>query len=131
MGGLLAIGSRKPLELSDLWDVARCDEASTVSKRFQKCLQLTADDVVAPQGIVWRGIVKAHWRRFALAGTIKFVHDIIVFAGERSLPDHGIAVQQCSLLLSRQLASGHIAMLTGLPCYVACIIHASPFGTSV
>lgn len=85
MAGLLKIGSRKPLELSDLWDLADCDEAGTVSKHFQSCLQATADDLNAPQGVVWRGIVKAHWRRFALAGLIKFVHDIIVFAGKSEI----------------------------------------------
>lgn len=81
VNGLLRIGSRKPLDLQDLWDLARCDEAPTVAARFQAGLTATADELTAPQGRVWRGIVKAHAAKFGLAGVIKLVHDLVVFGG--------------------------------------------------
>ncbi|KAK9797814.1 hypothetical protein WJX73_000524 [Symbiochloris irregularis] len=79
--GLLRIGKHKPLELPDLWDLVKGDEASAVSQKFQGCLSATADDVHAPQGKVWKAIIKAHGYTFAMAGLLKLVHDTIMFAG--------------------------------------------------
>ena len=79
--GILRIGKRKPLELPDLWDLLKSDEAAVVSQRFQDCLAASADDLKAPQGKVWKGVWDAHGKYFALAGLLKLVHDTVMFAG--------------------------------------------------
>ena len=108
MDGLLKIGSRKPLELPDLWDLAHEDESEAISKRFQACLAETVDDLTAPQGVVWKAVAKTLWRKFGTAGVIKFVHDIIMFAGALKL-------------LTHNLVDG---MLYDFCLRVACVLHA-------
>ncbi len=40
--GLIRAGARKHFEQSDLWDMARQDEAGRVSRKFEKVLRQTA-----------------------------------------------------------------------------------------
>lgn len=37
--------------------------------------------VTAPQGVVWKAMVKKHGKVFAMAGIVKLVHDCIMFLG--------------------------------------------------
>ncbi|MEW5303174.1 MAG: hypothetical protein WDW36_005892 [Sanguina aurantia] len=76
--GLINTGLKKHLEHDDLWDVARWDDAGTVSSVYFANLKATAHPK-APQGVVWKAIFRTHGRLFAIAGAIKLVHDCIMF----------------------------------------------------
>ena len=48
---------------------------------FEAQLQGTANVMTAPQGVVWKAMVKQHGRVFVMAGLVKLVHDAIMFLG--------------------------------------------------
>jgi hypothetical protein len=71
---LLALGSSKHLESSDLWDTSRRDVAAPVSEEFEWQL-------VAADGRVLRALWRTYRRPFIVAGAIKLAHDCVMFTG--------------------------------------------------
>lgn len=56
---LIALGQRKTLQMEDLWDISRRDDAQKVASRFAYFYS-TTNDATAPNG----DILKALWRTF-------------------------------------------------------------------
>jgi ATP-binding cassette subfamily C (CFTR/MRP) protein 1 len=81
VGGLLNLGVSKALEMEDLWDTAVVDEVESVSERFQRNLDATADSMESPQGVVGQALWRTHRTLFLRAGVIKFFHDCTLFLG--------------------------------------------------
>ena len=78
MKPLLKLGNSQPLNLEDLYELEKRDEASTIYDKFYESWQ---KQLRLPEPSLAWAFVKSFGSTFFLAGGLKFVHDCLLFVG--------------------------------------------------
>jgi len=76
---LIKKGSKKALDMEDLWATSEKDTTSMLADAYQDCEASLRHSL--KKATCFRVLVNLHWRRFALAGAIKVVHDAVELCG--------------------------------------------------
>jgi hypothetical protein len=78
MQPLLRLGNSQPLNLSDLYDLEKRDQASSIYDKFYEAWQL---QLQRPEPSLAWAFVKSFGTPFFLAGGLKLIHDCLIFVG--------------------------------------------------
>ena len=75
---LLRLGNSQPLNLTDLYELEKRDQASTIYDKFHEAWQL---QLQRPEPSLAWAFVKSFGTPFFLAGGLKLIHDCLIFVG--------------------------------------------------
>ncbi|KAK9823485.1 hypothetical protein WJX72_003089 [[Myrmecia] bisecta] len=98
------LGSRKVLQLGDLWDLRSDDATQGACERFERVRETTKDAFKAPQGVLWRALWRTHKTKLLTATCLESTTVVMLIAKP-------LLLRQLLLLLEGGGSTGKCLML--------------------